>query len=86
MGVLFTNAAWNIVPTELPAPQATLMKMVVEGVMGNSLPWSLVFAGVAIAIVVEILQIPVLPICSRTLPSNLFKYTYYGWWTCKTLL
>ena len=37
------------------------MKMVVEGVMGNSLPWSLVFAGVAIAIVVEILQIPVLP-------------------------
>ena len=29
--------------------------------MGNSLPWSLVFAGVAIAIVVEILQIPVLP-------------------------
>ena len=55
------NAAWGYGSTELPAPQATLMKMVVEGVMGNSLPWALVFAGVAIAIVVEILQIPVLP-------------------------
>ena len=61
-GVLYLlNAAWGYGSTELPAPQATLMKMVVEGVMGNSLPWSLVFAGVAIAIVVEILQIPVLP-------------------------
>ena len=61
-GVLYLlNAAWGYGSTELPAPQATLMKMVVEGVMGNSLPWALVFAGVAIAIVVEILQIPVLP-------------------------
>jgi len=38
-----------------------LMKMVVEGVMGGNLPWTLVFVGVGIAIVVEILRIPVLP-------------------------
>lgn len=37
------------------------MKMVVEGVMGGNLPWVLVFAGVGIAVVVEILGIPVLP-------------------------
>ena len=37
------------------------MKMVVEGVMNGNLPWALVFAGVFIAIVVEILGIPVLP-------------------------
>ena len=37
------------------------MKMVVEGVMEGNLPWVLVFAGVGIAIVVEILGIPVLP-------------------------
>ena len=55
------NAAWGYGSAELPAPQATLMKMVVEGVMGGNLPWALVFAGVAIAIVVEILGIPVLP-------------------------
>ena len=42
------------------APQATLMKMVVEGVMGGTLPWVLIFMGVFIAIVVEVLGIPVL--------------------------
>lgn len=61
-GVLYLlNAAWGFGSPELPAPQANLMKMVVEGVMGGNLPWTLVFVGVAIAIVVEILRIPVLP-------------------------
>ena len=46
---------------DLPAPQAVLMKMIVEGVMGGNLPWNLVFTGVFIAIVVEVLRIPVLP-------------------------
>lgn len=55
------NTAWGYGSPELPAPQATLMKMVVEGVMGGNLPWSLVFAGVALAFVMEILGIPVLP-------------------------
>lgn len=61
-GVLYLlNAAWEYGGTEIPAPQASLMKMVVEGVMDGNLPWVLVFAGVGIAIVVEILGIPVLP-------------------------
>ncbi len=55
------NAAWGYGSTELPAPQATLMKMIVEGVMGGNLPWTLVFAGAFIGIVVEVLGIPVLP-------------------------
>lgn len=45
----------------LPAPQATLMKMIVEGVMGGNLPWNLVLVGVFIALIVEVLKIPVLP-------------------------
>ncbi len=45
----------------LPAPQATLMKMIVEGVMGGNLPWNLVLVGVFIALMVEVLKIPVLP-------------------------
>ncbi len=61
-GVLYLlSTAWGYGSQELPAPQATLMKMVVEGVMGGELPWSLIFCGAFIAIVVEILQIPVLP-------------------------
>lgn len=60
-GVLYLlNSAWGYGGKELPAPQATLMKLVVEGVMNGNLPWALVFAGVFIAIVVEILGIPVL--------------------------
>lgn len=46
---------------DLPAPQAVLMKMIVEGVMGGNLPWNLVFVGVFVALVVEVLGIPVLP-------------------------
>ena len=61
-GILYLlNAAWGYGTDKLPAPQATLMKMVVEGVMGGNLPWTLIFAGAAIAIVVEILGMPVLP-------------------------
>lgn len=61
-GVLYLlNAAWNYGTDQLPAPQAMLMKMVVEGVMNGNLPWALVFSGVFIAVVVEILGIPVLP-------------------------
>ena len=61
-GVLYLlNQAWGYGSSELPAPQATLMKMVVEGVMGGNLPWALVFTGVSIAVIIEILGIPVLP-------------------------
>lgn len=55
------NAAWGFGTEELAAPQAMLMKMIIEGVMENNLPWALVFIGVCLAIVVEILGIPVLP-------------------------
>jgi putative OPT family oligopeptide transporter len=55
------SMAWGYGSNELPAPQAMLMKMVVEGVMGGNLPWTLVFTGVFIAIVVKVLGIPVLP-------------------------
>ncbi len=55
------DSAWGFGGDELAAPQATLMKMIIEGVMDGNLPWGLVFIGVFIAIVVEIIGIPVLP-------------------------
>lgn len=55
------DQAWGFGSEQLAAPQATLMKMIVEGVMESNLPWELVFIGVFLAIVVEILGIPVLP-------------------------
>ncbi len=55
------NEAWGFGSNELAAPQATLMKLIIEGVMEGNLPWALVFIGVFIAIAVEIVGLPVLP-------------------------
>lgn len=59
---LLLDSAWGFGTTELSAPQATLMKMVTEGVMEGNLPWGLVGIGVCIALVFEVLRIPVLPV------------------------
>ena len=62
-GVLYLlNQAWGYGSTELPAPQAMIMKTVVEGVMDGNLPWNMILAGAAIAVVIEILGIPVMPV------------------------
>ena len=61
-GVLYLlNEAWSYGSKELPAAQATMMKMLVEGIMDAELPWGLILIGVFIAIVVEIVKIPVMP-------------------------
>ncbi len=62
-GVLYLlDKAWGFGGQELPAPQATLMKMVIEGVMDANLPWGLVFVGAFFAICIEILKIPSMPV------------------------
>ncbi len=55
------DSAWGFGTEELAAPQATLMKMIVEGVMSAELPWNIVLIGALIAVVVELIGIPVLP-------------------------
>ncbi len=55
------NEAWGYGTEELPAAQATMMKMLVEGIMNAELPWGLILTGVFIAIAVEILKVPVMP-------------------------
>lgn len=56
------DTAWGFGSSQLPAPQAMMMKMVVEGVMGGNLPWSMIMIGVFCAVVFEILGLPVLPL------------------------
>jgi len=55
------DSAWGFGSDQLAAPQATLMKLIIEGVMEGNLPWALVFIGVFLAVVAEIVGIPVLP-------------------------
>ncbi|MBR5239321.1 MAG: oligopeptide transporter, OPT family [Clostridia bacterium] len=55
------NAAWGFNSGELSAPQASLMKLITEGVMSGNLPWNLVIIGAIIAVIIELMKIPVLP-------------------------
>ncbi|MFO7866848.1 MAG: oligopeptide transporter, OPT family [Candidatus Aminicenantes bacterium] len=63
----------------LPAPQAVLMKTVIEGVLGGDLPWGLVFIGGSFAVVAELLRIPSLPLAVGIyLPLSTMTPIYVG--------
>lgn len=59
--VWLLGKAFEFGSPELAAPQATLMKTVIEGVLQADLPWGLVLTGAAIAGTIELLGIPSLP-------------------------
>ena len=61
LSVLLLAETFGFGGTELPAPQATLMKLVIEGVLDQQLPWGFVAIGIGIALVCELLKIPSLP-------------------------
>jgi len=61
LAVLLLDKAYGFGSEELPAPQATLMKLVVEGVLDSTLPWALIGVGILIAVIMELLRIPSLP-------------------------
>ena len=60
--LILLNKAWGFGSEQLAAPQATLMKIVTEGVLNGNLPWSFVFLGVFSAVVIEILGLPSLAV------------------------
>ncbi|MBA2564485.1 MAG: oligopeptide transporter, OPT family [Gemmatimonadetes bacterium] len=60
--LLLLHRGIGIGSEDLAAPQATLMALVIDGVIGGDLPWGLVAIGAAIALVVEMLGIPSLPL------------------------
>jgi len=47
--LLFLGNEFGFGTKELPAPQATLMKTVIEGLMNGNLPWGLVLSGAGLA-------------------------------------
>lgn len=60
--LMLLTSAWDFGSPDLPAVQATLMKMIVEGVMLGDLPWVLVLAGAGVGVMLAILGLPVLAI------------------------
>ncbi|MEJ2444188.1 MAG: oligopeptide transporter, OPT family [Exilibacterium sp.] len=61
LAVLLLAETFGFGSKELPAPQATLMKLVIDGVLDQNLPWVLVAIGAGIAISCELIRIPSLP-------------------------
>jgi len=59
--VSFLHKAYGFGTVDLPAPQAMLMKTVIDGVLSAQIPWGLVFIGAGFALVVEMLGISSLP-------------------------
>jgi len=58
--LLDANVVGGLGGEELPAPQAVLMKLVIDGVLDQNLPWMLILIGVAIGLAASMFKIPVL--------------------------
>ncbi|MEF8848230.1 MAG: oligopeptide transporter, OPT family, partial [Candidatus Thermoplasmatota archaeon] len=56
------DQAYQIGSTNLPAPQAFLMAGIVKGVLGGDMVWPFVLAGAVLAIVLILIDLPVLPV------------------------
>ena len=77
--IYILNEAYGIGSSVLPAPQATLMSMIVKGVITGGLPYTLVGVGVILGIIMIVLQIPVLPFAlGLYLPLSLTTATMVG--------
>jgi putative OPT family oligopeptide transporter len=59
--VLLLHRVYGVGSPALPAPQATLMSLVIEGVLAGKLPWAFVGIGMVLALVVELLGVSSLP-------------------------
>jgi uncharacterized oligopeptide transporter (OPT) family protein len=60
--LLLLNTAYGIGSKDVAAPQATLMKLVVEGIMTAKIPWTLVIGGAAFAIFCALAGVPVMAV------------------------
>ena len=86
LAVMLLGKTYGFGSEEIPAPQATLMKLVIEGVLDQTLPWSLVGIGVAIALAAWALRLPVLAFAVGVyLPVAAMVPIFLGgllrWWT-----
>ena len=79
-GVLvLLHRAWGFGSDAISAPQATLMKVIVEGIMDGGLPWGLLGVGAAIAAVLALCRVPVMPVAiGMYLPVGLSVTMFAG--------
>ena len=79
LSVLLLAETFGFGSEELPAPQATLMKLVIDGVLDQNLPWGLVAIGAGIAVVAELFKVPSLPFAVGVyLPVSTMTPIFFG--------
>jgi putative OPT family oligopeptide transporter len=61
LAVFYLGKAYGFGTEEMPAPQATLMKTVLDGVLDGNLRWDLVGVGAVFAVIVVFFKVPPLP-------------------------
>lgn len=73
------NTTFGFGTQELPAPQATLMSMVVRGIFDGNLPWALIFMGAALGLGIRLIGLPVLAFgVGLYLPIHLNLAIFFG--------
>ena len=60
--LVLLHRAWGFGSDMISAPQATLMKSIVEGMMDGGLPWGYLAAGAGLAVVLALCRVPVMPV------------------------
>ncbi len=77
--VLLLHSAYGIGSEQVTAPQATLMRLIVEGIMTGQLPWILVIIGAVIALFCALAGLPILPVALGIyLPISLNSAIFFG--------
>ena len=77
-GVLvLLHKAWGFGSDAISAPQATLMKVIVEGIMGGNLPWDLLAIGAGLAVVLALCRVPVMPVAIGIYLSIKMSFTIF---------
>jgi len=88
VGVLHRTAEGGLGGEELPAPQGVLMKLIIDGVLEQKLPWTLILIGVGIGLAAMALRLPVLPFAVGVyLPLSTMGAVFLGgflrWWLAR---
>ncbi len=58
LSIMVLEGTYGFGSEELPAPQANMMMLVIDGVLGAEIPWTFVLVGVGLAVFAELIRIP----------------------------
>ncbi len=89
--MMLMDRVYEIGSPELPAPQAGLMALISQGIVGGEMAWPLVIAGMALAAVLILIEAPspMLIAVGMYLPfpstAGIFVGGLVSWWLSRTL-